>query len=138
MKQDLALFFSCYMTVSPLTLSWHFWGELFVKSKYYFSSSWCFLSIVTPWFVSNADNTNLNINILKTYFLRFLTTSEDQLFRRAPFDGCFWQYVWVIAICQFSEKNWLSQKTRVCLLVYSLLEIRSNIDYINSFINCRG
>ena len=62
MKQDLALFFSCCMTVSPLTLSWHFWGELFVKSKYYFSSSWCFLSIVTPWFVSNADNTNIWIS----------------------------------------------------------------------------
>ena len=45
--------------------------------------------MVTPWFALNIGNTSINnIDVLKKYFSRFLTTSAEQLFFRGPFDGC--------------------------------------------------
>ena len=85
MKQKLALLLLCYMTVSRMTLTLTLlWWMVVVKGRCQFSSSWCFLSMVTPWFVSNVEY--LNIEVLKTYFSRFLTTSAEQLFHRALFD----------------------------------------------------
>ena len=85
MKQKLALLLLCYMTVSCMTLTLTLlWWMVVVKGRCQFSSSWCFLSMVTPWFVSNVEY--LNIEVLKTYFSRFLTTSAEQLFHRALFD----------------------------------------------------
>ena len=50
--------------------------------------------MVTPWFVSNIGYTiisisisTINIDVLKTYFSRFLTTNPEHLFRRVTFDG---------------------------------------------------
>ena len=37
------------------------WWMGAVKSRYQFSSSWCFLSMVTPRFVWNVDNFNISI-----------------------------------------------------------------------------
>ena len=93
-----------------MTLLW--WMGV-AKSRYQFiSSSWGFLSMVTPCFVSNIGNT-----IIRLYFL---TISAEHLFRRAPFDGCLWQYIVGKTICHFStnfnplRKNCL----RACLFPF--------------------
>ena len=72
-----------------MTILW--WMDV-TKSRYQFiSSSWGFLSTVTPWFVSNIGNTSIKIrDVLKTYLSSFLTTSAEHLFCRAPFHGCLW------------------------------------------------
>ena len=53
----LTLFRLCYMTV--MTLLW--WMGVAKRRYQFISSSWGFLSMITPWFVSNIGNTSIRI-----------------------------------------------------------------------------
>ena len=127
MKQKLALLLLCYMTVSRMTLTLTLlWWMFVVKGRCQFSSSWCFLSMVTPWFVSNVEY--LNIEVLKTYFSRFLTTSAEQLFHRALFDDVLGRKQ-----CVPFRKIWHPQKN-LSRPVYSLFKIPSNENSFEKFL----
>ena len=66
-------------------------------------------------------------------FLGFLTTSSEHLFRRAPFDGCLWQYIEGKTGCNFLA-NFNPLKKTVCAPVYSLFEILSNENSFKQFV----
>ena len=96
----------CHTTVSRMTLTWHLCGGwvlqkvdisllilLFLRLFEYDHPLVC-LKYWQYWY--------LNIDVLKTYCSRFLATSVEHLFRRAPFDDCLWQYIEGKSICPFS------------------------------------
>ena len=98
------------------------WWMGAVKSRYQFINfSWGFLSTVTHCSVLKYwQHYYLNINVFKTYFSRFLTTSAEHLFRRAPPYNCFWQYISGKTVCPFSTNFDSLRKAclRTCLLLF--------------------
>ena len=75
----------------------------------------------------------LTIVFWKTYFSRFLTTSVEQLFRRAPFDGCSWQYIGGKQCDLFRQILILSEKP-VYAPVCSLFENPNNQNSFKQFV----
>ena len=78
----------------------------------------------------------LNIDVLKTYFSRFLTRNAEQLFRKAPFDCCFWQYIGGKIIVR---KILTPSGKPVYGPIYSLFEMPINENYPeNCKVGCYG
>ena len=103
----LTLLLLCYMTVQRMTSTWYFCGGRVLQCQF-ISSSWGFLSMVTPWFVSNIDNTSIGIETsLKWIFQGFWLQVQNSYFNQ-PFHGCFLQYIEK----QYFEKLWSLQKNR--------------------------
>ena len=126
----LTLLLLCYMTVSRMTSTWYFCGGRVLQCQF-ISSSWGFLSMVTPWFVSNIDNTSIGIETsLKWIFQGFWLQVQNSYFNQ-PFDGCFLQYLGGKTIFW---KTWIPSEKPVYAPVYSLFEILSKENYLK---NCK-
>ena len=105
-----------------MTLLW--WMSVAKSSYQFFSSSWSFLEF-GHHLVYFKYWQYLNIDALKTYFSKFLTTSAEQNLCRAPFDVCFWQYIGGKTLCSFLTNVDRLRKTYP-RPIYSLFEILSN------------
>ena len=105
------------------------------KSRYQFiSSSWGFLSMVTPWFVSNIGNASIRMQMsLKRIFKGFWSQVQNTYFvehlSMVAYDNILWEKQYVI----FQQILIPLEKT-VYAPVYSLFEILSNENYFKQFI----
>ena len=107
------------------------WWIGVVKSSYQFSSSWCFLSRVTPWFVWNVDSTNIWISTS----LKLIFKVSDHKFRTAFSHSAFqWLLLtiyWGKNNISFFEQFWTPQKNLssrlfIPFLKYQLMEFILN------------
>ena len=81
----------------------------------------------------------LNIDVLKTHCSRFLATSVEHLFRRAPFDDCFWQYIGGKSICPFSTNFDSKKNLPTRLFEYQAIKIFFNnlLQILCNLTNCK-
>ena len=120
----------CYMTVSRTTLTWSFCGgwvlqkvdiNLLVLLEVFWVWSPLGLFQILTILVQY-----LNIDVLKTYFSKFLTTSVEQLFQPA--------FRWLLLTISWGEsnisKNFDPLRKPVYTPVYSLYEIPSKENYL--------
>ena len=95
MTQKFSLIFSCYITIRYRISMTFLWWMGAVKSRYKFSSSSCFLSMVTPRFVWNVDNTNIWISTsLKRIYKLF-----DWKCRAAISQPTFQRWINIVSMC---------------------------------------
>ena len=103
------------------------WWMAIAKSRYQFiSSSWGFLSMVTPWFVSNIGNASIRMQMsLKRIFKDFWPQVQNTYFvehlSMVAYGNILWDKQYVIF-----QQILIPLEKPVYALVYSFLEVLRN------------